>query len=165
MKKPLFRPVFALALILPILVLGLMIGLHQRALFAATDWRIPISGYDPRDPLRGHYLLFAYDWKLRGDAAICTTPSGCILCLHQEGADVAAQISNPETQCLNRVDLAASTIRFTPGTGGPARFSSRIFVSETSAPALEAELRQKPGYLIARLARDGRLIARRVTTD
>lgn len=165
MKKMMKRPLFALALALPVVVLGLMIGLHQQALSTATDWRIPISGYDPRDPLRGHYLRFAYDWQVQGDAALCTSSTGCILCLHQSDDNVIAQISSPETQCLNPVDLKASSIRFSTGPGSPARFSSRIFVSEASAPALEQALQNKPGFLVAHLAKDGRLISRRVTTD
>ena len=78
----------AAALVLPFLVLGHGIWKQQTNLSASGEWRIPISGYDPRDPLRGQYIRFTYDWELRGDAKPCLTQSGCQLCLGREGDQV-----------------------------------------------------------------------------
>ena len=59
--------------------------------------------------------------------------------------------------------LARSGIDVRPGfRQDPATFTSRIFVSETSAPALEAQLREGPMLVVAMLDSDGRLINRKL---
>lgn len=150
-----------LALLLPLLVLGGNILRHQFNLAGAAEWRIPVSGYDPRDPLRGHFIRFSYDWTLRGDGSACGDGQ-CELCLFRDDAQVIATVRRPGVQCHARVDVAASRIGVRPGW--PPRFTSRIFVSETSAPALEAELRRGPMDVVARVDRSGRLVNRRLET-
>lgn len=50
------------ALVLPLIGLaGVWAVAHQRGQ-QGTDWEVPVQGYDPRDLLRGHYLVFQYDW-------------------------------------------------------------------------------------------------------
>lgn len=148
-----------LALLLPLLVLGGNILRHQFNLLGAAEWRIPVSGYDPRDPLRGRFVRFSYDWTLRGDARACLDGQ-CELCLLREDVGVVAQVRAPGAQCHARVDVAASRIGVRPGW--PPQFSSRIFISETSAPALEAQLRRQPMEVVAVVDRSGRLINRRL---
>ncbi|MGL6044579.1 MAG: hypothetical protein ACRC1J_11710, partial [Sandaracinobacteroides sp.] len=58
--------------------------------------------------------------------------------------------------------LSQIDVRNSPGFTGPPRFSSRIFVSETSASLLEAQLREGPMMVVAALSPDGRLISRRI---
>jgi hypothetical protein len=57
------RSIFlAAALALPIVGLISAWGITHRKAQMGTDWEVPISGYDPRDLLRGHYITFQYDW-------------------------------------------------------------------------------------------------------
>lgn len=156
------NPWLAAALALPLIVLGHGIWRHQANLAAAQEWRIPISGYDPRDPLRGHYIRFAYDWELRGNGKPCLA-EGCNLCLTQEGGRVVATVETRAGQCEARIDTRASDMQASPSfPTGSILFTSRLFVSETSAPALEAQLREKPMQVVAALGRDGRLVNRRI---
>jgi hypothetical protein len=152
------------ALLLPLA--GLVAGIvrQQVALDGATRWVIPITGHDPRDPLRGQYLRFAYAWQVDGDARGCDPPRGCALCLARRQGLVTATIAPPAAACLNRVDPRLSRIDISPGLGprGQPGFSARIFVSEASAPRLEAQLRSGPMVVVARLAPDGRLMPERV---
>ena len=46
------------ALWLPIVVLGVGIARGEHAIRSGEIWRFDVSGYDPRDLLRGHYLRF-----------------------------------------------------------------------------------------------------------
>lgn len=158
------RILFGLALLLPLIGLGSSIGIRQAALADASEWAIPITGYDPRDPLRGRYIAFSYAWEVRGDAETCKD-SGCHLCLSREGGTVIATMVAPAASCPARVDLAASAIDMQASFGadpGPPVFASRIFVSESSAPALENMLRERPMQVVTVLTRDGRLVNRRV---
>jgi hypothetical protein len=143
----------ALALLLPLAALAAGIVRSERALATATPWAIPITGYDPRDPLRGHYIQFRYDWKVVGEAGLCRD-GGCLICLRRSDGGVEAEIMARDTNeaCPDRVDPVASHIS--------PEFASRIFVSETSAPELEEALRSRPMEVLALLRRDGRLINR-----
>ena len=154
------RPLLLAALALPALWLAAGIWHNERALSAAPEWRIPIEGYDPRDPLRGRYIQFAYAWQLSGDAALCTDPAQCRLCLGKAGGTVVATIAPAPAACAHPVDLQASAIDMRRGFGPRAetRFTSRIFVSETSAPLLEAQLREGPMEVVAAVTPDGRLV-------
>ena len=56
------RLAFALALALPLAGLAASwAGTHHRAR-QGVEWDVPIAGYDPRDLLRGHYVIYRYDW-------------------------------------------------------------------------------------------------------
>ncbi|WP_374407722.1 GDYXXLXY domain-containing protein [Pelagerythrobacter sp.] len=56
------RTVLALALALPIAGLGLSWASSHAAAQRGTEWHVPIAGYDPRDLLRGHYVIYRYEW-------------------------------------------------------------------------------------------------------
>ena len=151
------------ALLLPIAWLGASAALQERALGQSREWRIPIDGYDPRDPLRGQYVRFAYGWALDGEPALCLR-EGCRLCLSDREGPVTATALPKAASCPFAVDLAASSIAVRPGFRGEAQvqFTSRIFVSEASAPLIEAQLRDRPVVVIAALTPDGRLVNRRI---
>lgn len=150
------------AVLLPVLGTLGSIAAHQWALRDATVWRIPITGYDPRDPLRGHYLAFRYSWAARGDAALCDR-EGCRLCLEEGGARVL--VARRDTACAAAIDPVASDLTILHGQGsGPPRITAaaRLWIPEARAPSLQEQLRTRPMIAVARLTRDGRLLAERL---
>jgi hypothetical protein len=157
------RALLVAALLLPLVWLGTSIARHRAALDEASLWRIPISGYDPRDPLRGRYIQFSYAWDTVGDSTECDRPAGCDLCLERSAGTVRAVITPAGTSCPTRVDPHLSRIDISPALADqPPRFISRLFVSETSAPVLEQQLRDRPMVVVAALTPDGRLVNRRL---
>jgi hypothetical protein len=151
------------ALLLPVAWLAVSAGLQERALGSARAWRIPIEGYDPRDPLRGQYVRFSYGWAQAGDPRLCLDQR-CSLCLSESAGTVTATAVPKGTGCPFPVDLAASSIDVRPGFA-PDRgigFGSRIFVSEATAPQIEAQLRESPMVVVAALTPDGRLVNQRI---
>lgn len=151
------------ALALPVAWLGASAVVQERALGQAREWRIPIEGYDPRDPLRGQYVRFSYGWALAGSPDLCLR-EGCSLCLAESDGRVTATAGPRGATCPFPIDLAASSIEANPAfrDADGVRFTSRIFVSEASAPALEAQLREGPMVVVAALTPDGRLVNRRI---
>jgi hypothetical protein len=122
-----------------------------------------VAGFDPRDPLRGHYVRFRYDWRLTGTPSLCVDPGSCALCLEDGGA--TARVVATGTQCPGRIDLSASAIDLRPPTLTGERtpqFFGRLFVSEARARRLEAQLRAGPMAVIARLGNSGRLVNERL---
>ena len=160
------RSLLAAVLALPIIGLGVSITAREAALRSATEWRIPVTGYDPRDPIRGRYIQFGYAWRLAGNApALCRTGVRCALCLEVSGGAVTATYRTAGAICANRVDTAASAIDVVPVAVSGAvnvQFSSRIFVSEASAPRLDAMLRKQSMVVVARLTNGGRLVNQRL---
>jgi len=69
------------AVSIPFILLCLLIVRAEYHLSSAEQWSIKITGYDPVDLLRGHYLRFnlAYDW----DEPVheCDSVVACCLCL------------------------------------------------------------------------------------
>ncbi len=152
----------ALALALPLAGLVLSIAAREAGLSGASEWRIPIAGYDPRDPIRGRFIMFRYDWRVAGNAADCND-AVCTLCLEEQAGDIVAAIASPAAACPARIDVNGSAIRIAHQADGQLPdFSSRIFVSETSAPQLEQMLRDQPMVVVARLTRGGRLVNDRI---
>lgn len=72
-----------IVLVLPILAMGLLIGLHSQNQETGKEWRIPVTGYDPRDLLRGHYLTFRYDWNWQDENSQSCSGKNCALCLEE----------------------------------------------------------------------------------
>lgn len=52
----------AAVLVLPLLGLTAAWALAGYNSQRGTEWLVPIEGYDPRDLLRGHYVLYRYRW-------------------------------------------------------------------------------------------------------
>lgn len=153
------RKLLAAAVALPLAGLTASIAVHETALAGASEWRIPIVGYDPRDLIRGRYIRFAYAWSVAGDAAACIG-GVCDLCLAQDDGIIVASVRAPGAVCAHRLDLAASNIAVLASAPGGAepQFSGRIFVSESSAPRIERMLRERPMVVRARLTNSGRLV-------
>jgi len=76
------RFLLPLALLLPLVGLGLIWLATEQESREGTEWDVPIAGYDPRDLLRGHYVQFRYDWPAVGQEDIprwsATRKSLCI---------------------------------------------------------------------------------------
>lgn len=131
---------------------------NEAALAGATEWRIPVTGYDPRDPLRGRYVQFSYAWRASGDAGLCGGANACRLCLEDGGARV--RVVREGVACAAAIDPEASGLRVwrSADTGdGRITAATRLWVSEAGAPALERQLRSRPMVAVARLTSGGRL--------
>ena len=62
-----------ISLIFPIVVLAALVGYRVNIFSTGTEITLPISGYDPRDLLSGHYLIYTVDYGVGG---ICSGTSG-----------------------------------------------------------------------------------------
>ncbi len=160
-----------LALALPLAVLGLMVAEAERARADAGVIRVAIRGYDPRDPLRGHYLRYQFDWnaetpfvgEVRRLCVLSAPPSqpsrvrplaegastaGCVLVLNGRGQVLAeARRTEPgETGPAGRLQFTPKGVE-----------SGRLYVPEEHARELERLLREDSVRLTIDLAvrRDG----------
>lgn len=125
----------AVALALPVLVLAGMVAEAEWGLRDGTVIRVPITGYDPRDALRGHYLRYRFAWNWQ-DGRPDDSPAA--LCLLATGDDPPVRPLPPGGDPACRLVLR----RDAGGGGGfvPAGVSDQLFIPEERAQALQSAL-------------------------
>lgn len=158
-----------LALLLAVPLLGFMGMVAQREYVLANlpTVNVAIRGVDPRDLLRGRYLIGDFDWEWlssnQPDKAdhglLCITPQPGTLPERRKVQFYPASQEPPAGHCT-----AILEGRFRPGSGNvPAWFSPdgiggdfenglRIYVPEARAAELEALLFRSPGAVSIDLA-------------
>ena len=133
-----------IAVAIPFILLSLLIIRAEYHIRTGDQWSFEITGYDPRDLLRGHYLQFrlAYDWDSGKDT--CNSGQDCCLCLtdtekkmpkvHKTNCEIA------KTQCdgymlsehqssLNRFYIAESEAKRAEDILRQARVDNNAFLS------------------------------------
>lgn len=134
-------------LFLPIVVLTGMVFVHHWNKNNGVEYVIPITGYDPRDMLRGHYLTFRYDWNWRVKAPqkYSCYKEDCGVCLDSNGD--AQTVFNPlvdvrfkDTECPVFLKGHVKYGRFYPG-GDKAYSLQRYYIPEKYAEELNDLLR------------------------
>lgn len=136
------------ALISILIALAIPVLLAAKAQYEAGAYptaKIKIVGYDPRDLLYGHYLMFRYTWNWADGAAdeYACDNGDCCLCLgaEQDNPDVRIMTCEAaEKQCTHRISghyYGGNEFRMVLD-------NDRYLVSETRARELEAILRDEP---------------------
>ena len=82
-----------IAIILPILILGSWVFLLETPAYWGTEIRLKIQGYDPRDLLSGHYLLYRvnYDIPSLCKQAILHPINNQCVCFKETSPDTVAK--------------------------------------------------------------------------
>jgi hypothetical protein len=157
MSRMLFR---TLVLLLPLIGLGGLWGwTHDRAQ-QGTIWEVPVTGYDPADLLRGHYIRYRYQWpgsdKWPGaddspyvPYRLCITGNAPVI------LSAAAPISmdyGQEKPCSQLVRASSNTQKDVDGLQ-----TGILYVSQDRAKALEKQLADPKlqGILMFRARDDG----------
>ena len=118
------------ALLIPLLALLTLAGYHHYLLRSGVEVILPISGYDPRDLLAGHYLTYRIDY---GIEAICSDRPGRYpgyICLEPQGF----YADNPPAECARLISGQCRHGQFDAGI-------ERYFIPEAEAEALDQEIR------------------------
>lgn len=143
------------ALALPLLGLGTIWLTTDRASRQGQEWEVPVQGYDPRDFLQGHYVMFQYDWPGLERAAAAP---GVDLCLignapRLERVEPAGQ-SDQRSCNLVRSSLESGT------DFRPLAASGRLYTSQDSALRMQRQLADPKlqGVLRFRLRPDGQIV-------
>tara|TARA_R100001244_G_scaffold44182_2_gene39745 strand:- start:5316 stop:5870 length:555 start_codon:yes stop_codon:yes gene_type:complete len=154
-----FLPV---ALIVPLIGLGLIWLLTERESYQGTEWEVPIAGYDPRDLLRGHYVQFRYDWPAVVENDIPTwsgsTLGLCIIGTSPRIEKVEVHDSSRAIESAAALDCAA-TAKVNPWSeeGDDGLVRDRIYVAQQAARDLEKKLanRELQGMVRIRINNSG----------
>jgi hypothetical protein len=149
-------------LALPVLALAALVGQQELQFADARILSVPLTGYDPRDLLQGHYILAQLDWNWEREPAVA----------EYVGADgalcVLSDAPKPRVRFLagwktgDRIDSDCVLVIAGTGRSSPARFAPtalddgyglvHFYVPEDRASELEKLLQDRPGALTADLA-------------
>ena len=142
----------ALSLVLPLLGLaGTWTWTHVRAQ-QGTEWDVPIAGYDPRDLLRGHYVIYTYDWPGLGERDRWDIPPE--LCLHGAAPVIDRVTDGAGPECANPVRAYDYSDDFGGGIS-----TGRLYVSQAEGERLQRQLTDPAlqGTVRIRLRDDGHI--------
>ncbi|MFN4114131.1 MAG: GDYXXLXY domain-containing protein [Sphingomonadaceae bacterium] len=138
-----------------------------------TDWLVPVTGYDPRDLLRGHYVEFRYAWPGAEESGLVPRE----LALPEQG-EPAPPTDFPFGACIrgqapaiaqverlvSEADRAACPNAVAPDPAARSGYpdlprDGRLYIPQTAGPELEAQLRDPDvqGMIRVRLRPDGTL--------
>ena len=127
------RNLVGIAVALP--VLAILLGIARAELtFARTkDFTFEITGYDPRDLLRGQYLQFRLQLDSATEREDCSSAAdSCCLCLTELAGKPVPQIERATCGTARTCDAWLGL----EGVTRPQRF----YVSDVAAPELERKL-------------------------
>ena len=139
------------ALVLPLLVLGVGIVRGEHAIRTGEPWRFDIGGYDPRDLLRGHYLLFRVELQLGEPHDEVAEGAECA-CLERTPDD-AAPILRPASCSFARASCDSFVVR------GELEKLDRFYIPEARAREFEKILQdaaaRDAAQILVRINRNG----------
>jgi hypothetical protein len=149
------------SLALPVLSLAGLIGQQEWVLANARILSVPLTGFDPRDLLRGHYIRAQMDWDWETaptveeyqvvDGAVCVleeTPKPRVRFL----PDWKAGDRTKDDCRLVIAGHARPGARFAPTALDNGDGGIQFYVPEARASDLETLMRERPGSLTADLA-------------
>jgi uncharacterized membrane-anchored protein len=123
-----------MVVMIPFILLCLLIVRAEYHLSVGTQWDFAITGYDPRDLLRGHYLRFRIDYDWQESQNECNDEASCVYCL----TDVGGQA--PKVQIV-AIDIAKQCDGFMQYDDLREPLN-RFYIAEIQAKLAEDILRQ-----------------------
>jgi len=141
------QKILLVALMFPIIALAIIVGYRNYILSAGTEVILPVTGYDPRDLLSGHYLIYTIDYGVSG------------VCLGN-----SSKMNTPAYICLDPKMFSYSWTEkcklVIKGSCNQARFEAgieRYYVPEEKAKNLEALLRSEGASIVLSITDSGKV--------
>lgn len=157
------------AVLLPIIVLGSVAFQKARISAEGIELRFPIDGYDPRDIIAGHYLVYSVDYGTNA----CQGPNrikpvnrsqGDAVCLCLTDTLAVPPVSHPiDCEDIDTADCRAvlkgrcERGRFTAGL-------ERYYINEEKAAELDRIVRQGKSRIVVKVDRKGEAIVQSLET-
>jgi len=144
-----------LAVALPIVALAVMLARAEIVSRSGRPYRLHITGYDPLDPIRGHYLRYRLDflWDTAQDR--CTT-SPCAYCLRGPAG------SEPIVSKVSPGDTGTCDASFPESQLDHLK---EFYIPEDRGPTLERALRSRRADLLVRVSSGGVVVIQDLLID
>lgn len=149
------RTLLAIALTLPILALAATAWMKSTQRSSGAEVALPIEGFDPRDLLSGHYLIYQVDYGLENLCA--ATDVATAVCLQPERLATPADSVPADCKLFIR-GYCDSSANFNAGI-------ERFYIPEEHAAVLENKVRDKRGTLVLSVDPQGTAVIRDLLID
>jgi len=143
-----------IALLIPILIVLGAIGKSEYQLATGEVWKFKISGYDPRDLLRGHYVNYQVEFDWRKDRGVCLDKNDCCLCLDRK-KDLLNSIKASKMSCSLAVERCDGLMR-----EEYIQELRKYFIPEDKGKALEKAIRGQEAEILVVISDKGRPLVR-----
>ncbi len=148
-----------IALLIPILIILGAIGKSEYQLATGETWRFKISGYDPRDLLRGHYVMYQVEFDWEEGKKDCPDKKDCCVCLKRK-KDSSELSKVSKMSCSMAVDRCDGFIK-----DKYLHQLRKYFIPEDQGKALEKAIREKDPEILVSIAGDGQPVVRDLLLD
>ncbi len=136
------------ALLFPIVALGFLTGYKHYRVTYGQEVTLPIEGYDPRDLLSGHYLIYRVDYGVKD---LCQPPK------KRSHAVVTGYVClKPKQFSHSKPESCEVVIK---GTCRGNQFKAgieRFYIPEDQAEKLDKDVRSKKGSIVISVMTDGK---------
>lgn len=157
-----------LTILLPLVGLAYCWQTTRQSAAEGVEWDVAVTGYDPRDLLRGHYVRFTYVWP--EDPLIGTTEGNSPatrLCIEGEAPSIRRATRLMTGDDASACNGIASTPLYRPGTvqAGTVPIEGRLFIPQAQGPQMEKALNdpKQQASLRFRLKRNGEIVPIRLS--
>jgi uncharacterized membrane-anchored protein len=148
-----------IALLIPILIIVGSIGKSEYQLATGEMWKFKISGYDPRDLLRGNYVMYQVEFDWEEGKKECSDKQDCCVCLKRKKDSLdLAKVS--KMSCSIAADLCDGLMR-----EEYIQELRKYFIPEVKGKALEKVLREKDAEILVAISDDGHPVVRDLLID
>lgn len=137
------KKMLLIALLFPILVLFALTLYKRHILTSGIEITLPISGYDPRDLLSGHYVIYTVEY---GVPDICYRAQDIqqgYVCLDNKSFSFS-----PPSHCIHFIRGTCNYGRFIAGI-------EKYYIPESAAPHLDKEVRAKTASIVISVTPSG----------
>jgi uncharacterized membrane-anchored protein len=148
-----------IALLIPIFIIVGSIGKSEYQLATGETWKFKISGYDPRDLLRGHYVMYQVEFDWGEGEKDCADKKDCCLCLTRKKDSLdLAKVS--KMSCSIAADRCDGLMR-----EEYIQELRKYFIPEDKGKVLEKAIREKNGEILVTINDDGHPVVRDLLVD
>ncbi|MBL7688812.1 MAG: GDYXXLXY domain-containing protein [Bdellovibrionaceae bacterium] len=141
------------ALAVPILALAALTLYKKYILTVGTEVVLPIRGFDPRDLLAGHYLIYQIEYGVDGICSSGYDEEQAFVCLKPKEF---LRYNNGECELL--IAGSCRNDRFEAGI-------EKFFVPEEKALLLEQAVQEKTGSIVLSVTRSGETAVKDLLID
>ena len=151
------------ALIFPIVILGLITVNKYAKVNFGTELTIPIKGFDPRDILSGHYLIYRIDYGPNANCDYEKYTEDAYMCLKKTDGKYSSEIRR--YMPAHYKDKYLAVIR---GECHKGRFKAgieRFYIPENAAIILDMVVRNGKGKIVLSVTPDGKAMVKDLLID
>lgn len=137
------KKMLLIALLLPILVLIALTFYKRHLLTSGVEITLPISGYDPRDLLSGHYVIYTVDYGVPNLCNQAKDIRQAYICLENK----TVSYTSPK-YCKIFIKGICNNGRFIAGI-------EKYYIPESAASHLDTEVRAKKAKIVISVKPNG----------